>query len=200
MAHSDPATPSLESTARLLLRVRDGDETARNHLLARYRPMLMRWAHNRLPHAARDLSDTADIVQMSLIRSLDRLGSFEYRNEGAFLAYLRTVLANLLRDEARRAKRRPEREPLSDEIPDSGPTPLDHVFRGELHQRYQRALSRLAAEQQEALLMSIEFGCSPSEIAVATGRPSPGAARVYVARAMIRLAEEMKSDGEDSEG
>jgi len=162
--------------------------------------MLMRWAHNRLPHAARDLSDTADIVQMSLIRSLDRLGSFEYRNEGAFLAYLRTVLANLLRDEARRAKRRPEREPLSDEIPDSGPTPLDHVFRGELHQRYQRALSRLAAEQQEALLMSIEFGCSPSEIAVATGRPSPGAARVYVARAMIRLAEEMKSDGEDSEG
>jgi hypothetical protein len=34
----------------------------------------------------------------------------------------------------------------------------------------------------------------PDEIAAATGRPSSDAARMYVARALVRLAEEMKDD------
>jgi hypothetical protein len=45
----------------------------------------------------------------------------------------------------------------------------------------EEALSRHSPEQQESLLMRTELGCTPEEIAQATGRPSAGAARVYVA-------------------
>ena len=49
----------------------------------RYLPRLSRWASGRLPRWARDLSDTDDLVQDTLIRSVANLGHFEARGEGA---------------------------------------------------------------------------------------------------------------------
>src|SRR5690606_6265763 len=92
------ATPT-QSTATLLARVRAGDAAAREQLCAQYLPLLMRWAHGRLPAAARDLAETADLVQMTLIKALGRIDEFESRHEGAFLAYLRSALLNALRNE-----------------------------------------------------------------------------------------------------
>src|SRR6476660_6142279 len=91
----------LESTTTLLNRVREGDEAARERLLARYLPLLKRWAHGRLPRYARDLSETDGLVQVTWIRALSRAGEFESRREGAFLAYLWRILLNALRDEIR---------------------------------------------------------------------------------------------------
>ena len=50
-------TASADSTQQLLHRIRAGDDAARERLLARYLPMLRRWAHGRLPSYARDLGD-----------------------------------------------------------------------------------------------------------------------------------------------
>src|SRR5262249_58923219 len=79
---------SLENTTVLLSRARGGDAQARDALFARFLPVLTRWAHRRLPNRARDLSDTDDLVQVTLVRALHRLAQFEPRREGAFLAYL----------------------------------------------------------------------------------------------------------------
>jgi len=192
MGHkSTPSPASLESTARLLVRIRQGDDAASSRLLGRYRPILERWMKGKIPVACRNLLETSDLVQMSLIRSLKALKSFEPKHEGAFLAYLRRISMNLIRDEMRRIKHLPEVVSLDTDTLSDGPSPLEASIGIELRQDYEAALSRLPMAQQEALIMSLEFGCSPAEIAVATGRASANAARMYVARALVRLGEEM---------
>src|SRR5262245_9691190 len=101
----------LESTQELLGRIRGGDAAARERLIARYLPALQKWAHGRLPARARNLTLTDDLVQESLIRALSHLEGFEPRRPGAFLAYLRQILLNQVRDEIRKTDRRPEMEP-----------------------------------------------------------------------------------------
>src|SRR5438105_2858446 len=109
--HSPRAAPTaanlaanhpLESTRELVDRVRAGDLAARDRLIARYLPILTRWAHGRLPHASRDLSETADLVQSTMLRAFQRLPTFEVEGPGAFFAFLRQVMTNILRDEIRR--------------------------------------------------------------------------------------------------
>src|SRR5438045_9463154 len=66
-----------EPTASLLERIRSGEGRAREQLFARYLPILRRWAHGRLPGYARDLSDTDDLVQVTLLRALNNLDEFQ---------------------------------------------------------------------------------------------------------------------------
>lgn len=189
---SNPDTESeVESTAILLERVRGGDIAARNDLVARYLPMLRRWSHGRLPRAARDLSDTDDLVQVALIRALNRVEGFVPQREGAFLAYLRTTVLNSVRDELRRMARRPGRDSLDERMPTSGPSLVERAIGREMLEAYETALSVLPEEHQEAVIMRVEFGYTYPEIAEALASPTANAARMTVSRALIRLAEEM---------
>jgi len=182
---------NLESTAGLLQRVRGGDARARERLLARYLPALRRWAHGRLPARARELADTDDLVQVTLIRALDHLGDFEPQRPGSFLAWLRRILLNALRDEIRRTVRRPRREPLDDALPDPGPSVVERAIGSESLERYETALSGLSDDQQEAVILRIEMGLTHEQVAEAMGKPSANAARMVVVRALARLAEAM---------
>lgn len=181
----------IESTARLLERVRGGDPSARDSLMTRYLPLLRRWAHGRLPRAARDLADTDDLVQVALMRTLNKVESFVPQREGAFLAYLRTSVLNAVRDELRRMARRPGRDSLDESLPTTEPSLVERAIGREMLEAYEAALSDLPEEHQEAVIMRVEFGCSYPEIAEALGKPSANAARMTVSRALVRLAEEM---------
>ncbi|MFN8588357.1 MAG: sigma-70 family RNA polymerase sigma factor [Candidatus Eisenbacteria bacterium] len=182
----------LESTALLLARVRDGDGTARERLVERFLPLLRRWASGRLPAHARGLADTDDLVQVTLVRALDKVDTFEARREGAFLAYLRQVLLNSLRDEIRRAKRRPN-EPMGErDFASEGPSALEQVVGRDTMESYEAALERLTSAQREAVIMRLEFGYGYARIAEAMGRDNPNAARMLVARALVQLAAEME--------
>lgn len=183
-----PATASLI----LLERVRAGDTAALNRLMDRYLPKLSRWASGRLPHWARDMSDTDDLVQDTLIRSVANLGHFEARGEGALQAYLRGAVMNRIRDEIRRRRIRPLQESLDSTIPASGQSPLEAAIGSETLAKYDRALDRLEPETREAVIARIEMGCSYAEIAELMNKPSPDAARMTVSRALLRLAEEMR--------
>ncbi len=65
--------------------------------------------------SGRDLADTDDLVQNTLLRALDQVRSFEPRREGAFLSYLRRILLNQVKDEIRRLTRRPGQDELTEE-------------------------------------------------------------------------------------
>jgi len=184
-------SPDLETTVYLLALVRQGDSAARERLIRRYMPVLTRWARGRLPGSARDLADTDDLVQVTLIRALSHLEDFEVRREGAFLAYLRRALLNAIRDQIRRARRRPIAVPLGTEILDRGPSVVEETIGKEALERYEAALGQLSEEQREAVILKLEFGMTNSEIAAAIGSPSPNAARMIVARALLRVAEVM---------
>ena len=184
---------SLESTTALLSRVSAGESVAREVLLSRYLLPLRRWAHGRLPGIARDLLDTDDLVQDTLLRSLSHLQDLVPTGDGAFLAYLRRALLNRIKDHLRRLGRRPAREPLRETLLDARPSPLEFAIGRETLAKYDEAMLRLPDHQQEAVMLRVEMGFSYEEIARLLGLKSANTARMTVARALLRLATAMKA-------
>jgi RNA polymerase sigma factor (sigma-70 family) len=185
--------PEAESSTRLLLRAQQGDADARDALFARYLPVLQRFARGRLPRWARDARETGDIVQDSLLQTLRHVGSFQPSRDGALLAYLRQAVVNRIRDEIRKAGRRPRPGTLP-EVAAHGATPLEEAIGQQALQRYETALGRLREEDREAIIGRIELGYGYDELAAALDKPTPGAARLTVTRALVKLAEEMNRD------
>jgi RNA polymerase sigma-70 factor (ECF subfamily) len=185
-----------ESSAELLVRVRTGDDEALDALLRRYVPALRRWATGRLPHWARDLAETEDLVQDTLIKSLKHLNRFESRHDGALQAYLRQAVMNRIKDECRRVMRRPIVGELTERVEDpAGLSPLEAAIGTQSVERYEAALAELRPEEREAIVARIEMGYSYQELAVMLGRPTAEAARLAIARALLRLAERMRHGG-----
>jgi RNA polymerase sigma-70 factor (ECF subfamily) len=191
MPSEGPSRPPLETTQVLLDLARSGDDSARERLFARVLPVLTRWAHRRLPLSARDLHETDDLVQVSLVRAFRNLDTFENRGEGAFLAYLRKILLNAIRDEIRGATRRGGAQPLPESLADPGPSTIELAMGRETLERYERALATLPDDLREAVILKVEMGYDNARLAEATGRPSPAAARMAVARALVHLARSM---------
>ncbi len=192
---STAADLASDTSFQLVERAKNGDRDALNRLIARYLPALRRWASGRLPRWARDMADTEDLVQETLVRTFNRIEMFEYQREGALQAYLRQAVMNRIRDEFRRAGRRPGPLALDENAVAPDASPLEEAIGREALERYEAALQRLRAEDREAIIARVELGADYPEMARALGKPSPDAARVAVGRALVRLAKEM-SHGE----
>jgi len=185
--HIDP-----ESTFSLIERARAGDQQALERLFARHLEPLRRWASGRLPKWARDLADTDDLVQDTLLKTFKRIEHFEPRRVGALQAYLRNAVLNRLRDELRRKGRAPVSTNLDSVDVESAESPLEHAIGREAVEIYEQALERLKAEEREAIIGRVELGYSYEELAVMLDKPTADAARKAAERALVRLAEEMK--------
>jgi RNA polymerase sigma-70 factor (ECF subfamily) len=181
----------LESTFVLIEQIRAGDKSALDRLLRRFLPLLTRWASGRLPRGARDLSDTEDLVQETIISALRHIDHIEIRGEGALQAYLRRAVLNRIRDELRRHGRRGLVETLDENVRTKEDSPLEVAIGNEALERYEAALARLNAGDREAVIARIELGQTYAEIASALGKPSTEAARMAVNRALARLARFM---------
>lgn len=175
----------------LVRRAQGGDPAALERLCARYLSPLRRWASHRLPIWARDLLDTDDLVQDTLMHTLHRVADFEPRGSGAMHAYLRQAIQNRIQNELRRVRRKPPPGVLDEAVIDDGPSPLEQAVGAEAIRRYESALERLRPDEREAVVARLELDMGYAEIAAALGKPSPDAARMAVGRALVRLAEEM---------
>jgi RNA polymerase sigma-70 factor (ECF subfamily) len=185
----------LETSLELLQRVRAGDRAALERLCALHLPAMTRWASGRLPRWARDLLNTDDLVQETLFKTLQALGHFQPRHDGALQAYLRQAVHNRIQDEVRRVHRRPLRSELDETEIASAPSPLEEAVGRETLQRYEEALARLKSEDREAIVARVELGLSYREVAASLGKPSEAAAQMAVSRALVRLAKEMGHEG-----
>jgi RNA polymerase sigma-70 factor, ECF subfamily len=186
----DPPPPFL-ATMELLRLAKEGDLAARDQLFARYHSRLTRWASGRLPLHARSLLDTADLVQETLVRTLEGLDRIEIRGPGGFQAYARQAVLNRIRDQVRWASRRPGSEAAPETLHDRSPSPLENAIGTDVLDRYERALARLSEADRELLHLKIELDFAYDEIAGITAKPSRDAVRMAVQRALTRLAEEM---------
>jgi RNA polymerase sigma factor (sigma-70 family) len=185
-----------ESTFHLIERARGGDQQALERLFARHLKPLQRWARGRLPKWARDLADTDDLVQDTLLQTFKRIEDFEPRRVGALQAYLRQAVLNRVRNELRRKGRQPHATDVDGIEVESLESPLEQAIGREAVERYEAALDRLTAEEREAIIARVEMGYSYEELAEALGKPTPDAARKAARRALVRLAEEMKRAAE----
>jgi RNA polymerase sigma factor (sigma-70 family) len=194
---ADPSSrrpTEVETTLHLLERARTGDQEALDRLFARHAEPLRRWATGRLPKWARDVADTDDLVQDTLLRTFKRIGDFEPRGVGALQAYLRQAILNGIREELRRKGRQPDATGLDGLEADSHLSPLEQAIGGEALDRYERALARLTEAERETIIGRIEMGYTYDELAEALGKPSGEAARKAAQRALVRLVEEMERD------
>jgi RNA polymerase sigma-70 factor, ECF subfamily len=199
---SEPAAPgrrqpstaqsSLEASLVLLERARQGDRDAVDALAARWLPRLRRWATGRLPHWARDLVETQDLVQETVFRTFQGIERFEVRGEGALQAYLRQAVLNRIRMEIRRVGRRPSPGALDPDLTTDDPSPLEVAVGREVVESYEAALARLRPEDREAIIGRVEMGLTNQELADVLGKPSANAARMALERALVRLAREMR--------
>jgi RNA polymerase sigma-70 factor (ECF subfamily) len=161
-------------------------------LLERYQARLRRWAHGRLHPSARGAHETHDLVQDTLLQVLNNLDRFNPRHEGAFQGFVRTILANRIRDLARRWNRRGISDQIEgDELPGHGVSPLDEAIGSEIRARYEAALMRLRPEDRELIIARIELGLPYKEMVEMFNKPSVAAVTMAVSRAVVKLAQEM---------
>jgi len=186
-AYTD-ALLSDETTIELVVRAREGDRMAVEALLQRCLPSLKRWAHGRLPPAARGSLDTGDLVQEAALHALRRLDVFEPRHVGAMQAYLRMSVINRIRDEVRRITRHPAPVELADEPPSELTSPLEDAIQVEAYERYRAALTTLSARDREVIVARVEAQWTAQEIADRFGMRTVDAARMAVSRALRRLS------------
>src|SRR6185295_14231524 len=97
----DPTRASLSAAGsrELIERLQAGDGRAGDRLFRRYLPQLHRWAHRRMPHWARGILDTEDVVQDAVLYTLKNVAGFRPQRDGALLGYLRRTLVNRIRDQ-----------------------------------------------------------------------------------------------------
>ena len=188
-------TISIEPTQDLLRRIRTGESAAKQALYERCLPLLRRWAHGRLPHYARDIADTDDLVQVTLLRALNRLDSFNADGgSGSFLAYLRQILLNEVRGELRKRQSRGDKLDIDDlPLPDDTASVVEQLVGQQRIHSYEAALATLDREQQALIVMRLEFGMTYQEIACETAS-SPDAVRMRVTRALKTVASRISAD------
>jgi len=181
-----------EPTIDLLRRFREGDVKALDRLFARNLVPLIRWVSGRLPAGARDLWDTEDIVQETIVQALPHLADFEYRGEGAVQAYLRRATMNRIKNEYRRVSRRPKMMEADDRLRDQKPSPLEEAIGRETVEDYEEAIAAVSEADRQLVILRLEMNYGYRDIAEATGKPSADAARMATGRAILRLAETMR--------
>ena len=184
-----------EPTIELVAKARDGDRAALEALIERCLPSLRRWAHGRLPTAARGTLDTGDLVQEAVIHAIAHLETFEPRHVGAMQAYLRQSVTNRIIDEVRRVSRRqPTPIEVEGDMPSNDDSPLEIAIAAETYDRYRAALATLKTREREIVVARVEMQWRNEAIKQRFGFPTADAARVAVARALRRLSEEMHGD------
>jgi RNA polymerase sigma-70 factor, ECF subfamily len=188
----ESALLSDEPTIELVVRARTGDRQAVEALLQRSVPQLKRWAHGKLPPAARNNLDTGDLVQETVLHVLRRLDTFQPQHVGAMQAYLRQSVINRIRDEVRRIGRHPASCELPDDMASEEPSPEEQAVKAEAVSRYHDALGALSSRDRQLVVARIEAQWSYDEIATHFAMSTPDAARMAVARALRRLMDSVK--------
>ena len=140
---------------------------------------------------ARSLLDTGDLVQETLLRALENIGSIGLLGSGGFEGYVRQAILNRIRDQIRWARRRAGSEDASEELVDPAPSPLENAIGADVVRRYEEAMESLADDERQLIHLRIELDLSYEEIAVVMGRPSPDATRMAIQRSIHKLAVRM---------
>jgi RNA polymerase sigma factor (sigma-70 family) len=193
--YDSPVDPLLsdEPTIELVMKAQGGDRLAVEALLQRCLPQLKRWAHGKLPAAARGSLDTGDLVQEAAMHVVQRLDVFQPRHVGAMQAYLRMSVINRIRDEIRRVGRHPAPVELPEDHPGDSTSPLEVALEAESYERYRKALGNLKPRDREMIVARVEAQWSMAEIARQFGMRTVDGARMAVTRALKKLSANMSA-------
>jgi RNA polymerase sigma-70 factor (ECF subfamily) len=169
-----------------------GDRRAIDELLARIRPLMLRYCRARVGAREQTLVSAEDIAQEVCLAVVSALDTYRYE-PGSFLAFVYGIAAHKVADARRRAVR--NRADVVAELPDCPTTevgPEQRAVNGELLDEVVQMLQRLPERQREILVLRVAVGLSAEETALAVGA-TPGAVRVTQHRALARMRELLAS-------
>jgi RNA polymerase sigma-70 factor (ECF subfamily) len=198
----DPANDESDS---MLLRARDGDDTARRELLTRHRARLKRMIAVRMDRRLAPRCDPSDVVQQTLFVALQQLPEYIRDPPLPFYPWLRQLAWKRLNDlyqkhiiAQRRSIRREQPADLllsdesmlqlADRLASSGTSPSGLAMRAELRARMETALAALPERDREILVMRHIEGLSIKEIAAILAIRED-AVKMRRRRALVRLKE-----------
>jgi len=169
----------------LVSRARKGEADAYGELASRYQKRLEALAFSLMTPALRRAHPVGDVVQETLTRGLESIGSFEWQGKESFLRWLGAITRNII---ARAADRelRVAKLGLTLEPPAPGVSPSRKLRREERRERLDGALKMLTPEQREVIQLSRLEGLKLRDIAARTGR-SEDAVKQLLARGLRSL-------------
>lgn len=193
-----------DTDASLYERGRGGDAAALAELLQRYLPQLHAFVRLRLGGVLRARESSLDVVQSVCRELLAASPKFEFRGEDRFRGWLFTAALHKLTDKRRfhgRRKRAVRREHGADDADDllsaaSYLTPSVDAIGRETATHLHAALAALSEEHREVITMARVVRLPHQVIAEVLGRSEP-AVRQLLARALVRLAQELRARGVD---
>lgn len=193
------------ATLDLVRRAQDGDEQALAALFARYYERVRRIVRLRLGTRLRSVLESGDILQETFLSALKGFHRFEVRDDAAFVNWISRVAENQIRDAAdhHRAQKRDAARavPLEvgredggrDDPAATGPSPGEEAARGERLALVEECIAELPDEYRELIVLRDYVGESWEEVARQTGRPSPDAARMMHATALVELTRRVRA-------
>lgn len=170
----------------ILTRARRGDVAAFEELVRLYEKRVYAVALR----SSGNPEDAADIVQEVFLRAWRSIESF--RGDSGFSTWLFRITMNLCVDHARHRHAQPQTQPIvTDEeterpLPDSAPTPEEHLDNRELGRELAAALAEVSEEHRRIVLLRDVSGMSYTEIAEVL-EISEGTVKSRLSRARIAL-------------
>ncbi|WP_113698556.1 SigE family RNA polymerase sigma factor [Nonomuraea lactucae] len=159
------------------MQITKGEEEFREYVLTRG-PALLRAAHQLTGHPL----DAEDLLQNALTRTY--LAWDRITDRGALDGYVRRAMVNINISQWRRRK---VEEYPSDELPEVA---CESDAYGEVHERLERALSRLPERMRAAIVLRYYEDMTEPEVASTLGI-SVGTVKSTVSRAMAKLRTEL---------
>ena len=204
-ADAQPGSPPDAAVTMVLLdRVRQGDGSAIEGLLARHRAAIRRMIDRRMDRVVQRRVDASDIVQDVMIEANRRLGDYLANPTMPFQLWLRHMARDRLIDAHRRhrvaATRSLDREvsltvtagqdhsqaDLIGQLADRELTPAAAATWHELERRFAAAVEQLEEDDRKIVLLRHFEHLSTAEAAQVLGLAKPAAGMRYL-RAMRRL-------------
>ena len=188
------------ASADLVERAKAGSADAINELYERCAGRLLAYIRLRMGRELRARLESRDILQATLLKSVEHLADFEGQHSGSLMAWLAKIAEHEIRDRAdyQQRQRRDAAREVALETDAALPAParsaLSQAILTEEAERLEIALESLTPAHREVILLrkfeELPFG----DIARRLGK-SEDACRMLLARAMTALTLRLRADG-----
>jgi RNA polymerase sigma-70 factor (subfamily 1) len=184
-----------------------GELTAFDRLFGRYYNRVHAIVRARLGPGLRRELESDDILNEAMIQAIQGFDKFEVSSKSKLIALFAGIVENRIKAAARHARaakrnRAVERaldhvqtslsngsirlEPIADTS-----LPIEKAAKGEQRSRLHEAMAQLSDDQRRAIALREYAEASWQEIAEELGQPTPDAARMFHARALVQLKKLM---------
>mgnify|MGYP005838094069 CR=1 FL=1 len=203
--------PGQPTDADLIARGVGGDRAATSELLKRHGPTVRGRLAGKISAVWQSMIDVDDVMQVTYLEAFMRIGSFQARHEGSFLAWLTLIAENNLRDAIKELERQKRPNPrnrvqaatgsedsyvaLVEMLGATMTTPSLVAHRGEVKSALDAALDKLPADYAKVVRLYDLQGKDAKEVAAEIGK-SPGAVYMLLARAHDRLKDVLGTESQ----